>query len=698
MKGLQCLDENEKYDKVHACAKHFAVHSGPEWNRHSFNAENISPRDLYETYLPPFEALVKEGKVKEVMCAYNRFEGEPCCGSNRLLNHILRREWGYDGIVVSDCSAISDFHNDKGHKTHADAASASSAAVLSGTDLECGSNYRSLTEGVKKGFIDEADIDRSVKRLLQARFELGEMDEPDQVKWAQIPYSVVCSDKHDSLSLDMARKSMTLLLNKNNALPLERGGTTIAVMGPNANDSVMQWGNYNGLPKRTITILDGIRSAMGKDDKLIYEQGCSWVERTLIRSVFNQCKSKEGAGFSARYWNNTEFKGAPAATSRLTTPFRLCTSGATVFAPGVNLTDFSATYQSVFTPQETGEVVFDFYCYGSVKLLVDGKEIGSFTNKHGSRPRAYGMHVNAGKSYDIEIKFQYFSSDAQLNFDLGFKEEADIQRSVAKVKDADVVIFAGGISPQLEGEEMGVKLPGFRGGDRTDIELPAVQREMIKALHDAGKKVIFVNCSGSPIAMEPETEYCQAILQAWYPGQSGGKAVAEVLFGDYNPAGRLPATFYRNLAQLPDFEDYNMAGHTYRFFNGEPLFPFGYGLSYTTFKYGKIQLKSSAQTGETVKITIPVTNTGSRNGEEVVQVYLKKQGEADGPVKTLRAFKRVYIPAGKTVKVELELTPKQLEWWDSATNTMRTMPNTFDVMVGGSSKDSDLQKKTLKLL
>lgn len=698
VKGLQCLDENEKYDKVHACAKHFAVHSGPEWNRHSFNAENISPRDLYETYLPPFEALVKEGKVKEVMCAYNRFEGEPCCGSNRLLHHILRQEWGYEGIVVSDCSAISDFHNGKGHKTHADAASASSAAVLSGTDLECGSNYRLLTEGVKRGLIDEADIDRSVKRLLQARFELGEMDDPAQVKWAQIPYSVVCSDKHDSLSLDMARKSMTLLQNKEHMLPLDRDGITIAVMGPNANDSVMQWGNYNGIPKRTITILDGICSALGKNSRLIYEQGCSWVERTLIRSVFNQCKSKEGAGFSARYWNNTEFEGAPVATALLTTPFRLCTSGATVFAPGVNLTDFSAIYRSVFTPQETGEVVFDFYSYGSVQLLVDGKEIGSFTNKHGSRPRAYGMHVDAGKSYDIEIKFRYFSSDAQLNFDLGFKEEADIQRSVAKVKDADVVIFAGGISPQLEGEEMGVKLPGFRGGDRTDIELPAVQREMIKALHDAGKKIVFVNCSGSPIAMEPEVEHCQAILQAWYPGQSGGKAVADVLFGDYNPAGRLPATFYRNLAQLPDFEDYNMAGHTYRFFKGEPLFPFGYGLSYTTFKYGKMRLASSVKVGETAKITVPVTNTGSRDGEEVVQVYLKKQGETDGPIKTLRAFKRVFIPAGKTVEVELELTPKQLEWWDATTNTMRTMPNTFDVMIGGSSKDSDLQKKTLKLL
>lgn len=456
------------------------------------------------------------------MCAYNRFEGEPCCGSNRLLTHILREEWGYDGIVVSDCSAISDFHNAKGHKTHPDAASASSAAVLSGTDLECGSNYRSLIEGVKRGLINEKDIDRSVKRLLQARFELGEMDEFSRVDWAQTPYSVVGSDKHDSLSLDMARKSMTLLQNKNGILPLKRGGKVIAVMGPNANDSVMQWGNYNGTPKRTITILDGIRSAMGKDDKLIYEQGCSWVERKLIRSVFSQCKSENGPGFSARYWNNTEFKGEPAATAQLSTPFHLCTSGATVFAPGVNLTDFSAVYQSVFTPRESGDVVFDFYCYGSVKLLVDGKEVKSFTNKHGSRPQAHGMRVEAGKSYDIEIRFQYFASDAQLNFDIGFKEECDIQRSVAKVKDADIVIFAGGISPQLEGEEMGVDLPGFKRGDRTDIELPAVQREMIKALHDAGKKVIFVNCSGSPIAMKAETEHCQAILQAWYPGQSGG--------------------------------------------------------------------------------------------------------------------------------------------------------------------------------
>lgn len=523
------------------------------------------------------------------------------------------------------------------------------------------------------------------------------MDDPSKVEWTKIPYSVVCSAEHDSLSLDIARKSMTLLLNKNNILPLKRGGQTIAVMGPNANDSVMQWGNYNGTPKHTITLLEGIRSAMGENDKLIYEQGCSWVERSLIRSVFNQCTSKEGPGFSARYWNNKEYEGNAAATAQLTTPFRLCTSGATVFAPGVNLTDFSAIYQSVFTPQETGEVIFNFYSCGATQLLINGEEVKKFTNKHGGRGQAYAMHAEAGKPYDIEIRFQYFSGDAQLNFDLGFKEEVNIKNTVAKVKDADIVIFAGGISPSLEGEEMGVNLPGFRKGDRTDIELPAVQRELIKALCDAGKKVIFVNFSGSPIAMEPETKYCQAILQAWYPGQSGGKAAAEVLFGDYNPAGRLPVTFYRNIAQLPDFEDYNMTGRTYRYFKGDPLFPFGYGLSYTTFNYGNIKLEQTIKVGETAKMVIPVTNAGNRDGEEVVQVYLKKQEDTEGPTKTLRAFKRVQIPAGKTVNVELELTPKQLEWWDAQTNTMRTIAGNFDIMVGGNSKDAELQVKTLTL-
>lgn len=697
VKGLQGPADG-KYDKLHACAKHFAVHSGPEWNRHSFNAENIKPRDLYETYLPPFEALVKEGKVEEVMCAYNRFEGDPCCGSDRLLMQILRGEWGFDGIVVSDCGAIADFYNDRGHHTHPDAESASAAAVVSGTDLECGSSYKALIESVKKGLISEETVDTSVKRLMKARFALGEMDEPEKVSWTKIPFSVVASAAHDSLALNMARESMTLLINKDNFLPLKRGGLTVAVMGPNANDSVMQWGNYNGMPPHTVTILDGVRNMLGADDKLIYEQGCPWVERTLIQSAFSQCKSDKGPGFTARYWNNLEREGEPVTTAQVTTPFRFCTSGATVFAPGVNLTDFSATYNSVFTPKESGEIVLEVYCYGSGRLRVNGEEVKGFSNKHGARKSTHAMKVQAGKSYDLELDFEYLRSDAQLNFDLGFKKEVDIRKSVERVKDADIVVFASGISPSLEGEEMGVNLPGFKKGDRTDIELPAVQRELIEALYRAGKKIILVNCSGSPIGLEPETQKCEAILQAWYPGQQGGTAVAEVLFGDYNPAGKLPVTFYRNVSQLPDFEDYNMTGRTYRYMQDAPLFPFGYGLSYTTFGYGKTALdKSELTAGQPLRLTVPVTNTGKRDGEEVVQVYLRKQGDAEGPVKTLRAFKRVRIPAGKTVNVEFDLKDKELEWWDDQSNTVRVCPGNYDIMVGGSSKEEDLQRTTIAI-
>jgi beta-glucosidase len=356
-----------------------------------------------------------------------------------------------------------------------------------------------------------------------------------KVSWTKIPLSVVASAKHDSLSLGIALKSMTLLLNKNNILPLKRGELTLAVMGPNANDSVMQWGNYNGMPSQTVTILEGIRRMLGHTDKLIYEQGCGLVERTLIHSAFNLCKSSTGNGFSARYWNNTTRKGEPVTRNQVTTPFQFCTSGATVFAPGVNLTDFSSTYNSIFTPKQSGEVLFEIYAYGSGRLRINQEEVKSFSNKHGARKATYALQVQAGKPYHIELDFEYLRSDAQLNFDLGFKKEVDIMQSVDKVKDADIVVFAGGISPSLEGEEMGINLPGFKKGDRTDIELPAVQRELIAALHKAGKKVILVNCSGSPIGLEPETKECEAILQAWYPGQSGGTAVAQVLFGDYNP-------------------------------------------------------------------------------------------------------------------------------------------------------------------
>jgi beta-glucosidase len=364
----------------------------------------------------------------------------------------------------------------------------------------------------------------------------------------------------------------------------------------------------------------------------------------------------------------------------------------------VNLTNFTATYSSLFIPVKSGEVVFDFYVNGTVALLVNDEEVRRVRTHHGANRMVHTMRVEAGKSYDIKINFDYSRGDAELNFDFGFKEEIDMAKSIAKVKDADVVLFVGGISPTLEGEEMGVKLPGFRGGDRTDIELPEVQRAFIKALHEAGKKVIFVNCSGSPIGLEPETEACEAILQVWYPGQAGGTAVAEVLFGDYNPAGRLPVTFYRNISQLPDFEDYSMADRTYRYMKDEPLFPFGYGLSYTSFEYGRPKVdRDKVLTGETVNLTVPVTNSGEMDGDEVVQVYLRKQGDKDGPDKTLRAFRRVFIPSGETRSVTFELRGDQFEWWNPDTESVEVYPGDFELLVGGSSKESELMKITVSL-
>lgn len=377
VRGLQG-PEGEKYDKLHACAKHYAVHSGPEWNRHSFNAENIDPRDLWETYLPAFKDLVQKVHVKEVMCAYNRFEGEPCCGSNRLLMQILRDEWGYKEIVVSDCWAISDFYNKGAHETDPDKQHASAKAVLSGTDVECGDSYASLPEAVKEGLIDEKQIDISLKRLMKARFELGEMDEPSQVSWAQIPYSVVDSKEHRELALRMARESLVLLQNNQSLLPLNKN-LKVAVVGPNANDSVMQWGNYNGFPSHTITLLEGIREYL-PESQIIYEPGCDLTSDVTLQSVFQQCSMDGKQGFSAKYWNNTKQEGTPDVTNHISTPFHFITTGATTFAAGINLQDFSASYESVFRPAKSEDIAFRFQTQGITKLSIDGKEVAAGMN------------------------------------------------------------------------------------------------------------------------------------------------------------------------------------------------------------------------------------------------------------------------------------------------------------------------------
>lgn len=686
VRGLQG-QENGKYDKLHACAKHFAVHSGPEWNRHSFDAENIAPWDLWETYLPAFKDLVQKADVKEVMCAYNRFEGEPCCGSNRLLMQILRDEWRYKGIVVSDCGAISDFYRPGTHGTHPDKEHASAGAVLSGTDLECGGEYGSLADAVKAGLIDEKQIDVSLKRLLTARFELGEMDE--QPAWAEIPASTLNSKEHQDLALHMARESLVLLQNKNDILPLNTG-LKVAVMGPNANDSVMQWGNYNGIPGHTVTLLEAVRSKL-PEGQVMYEPGCDRTSREALQSLFSECSINGKPGFSAEYWNNRICEGEVVATDQISTPFHFTTTGATTFAPGVEITNFSARYESVFRPSQSGDVAFRFQLDGEVTLMVDGEQVAQ--KVYVKNPtNLYTLQAKAGKEYHIEILFKQRNERATLDFDLGKQVEINLNLAVEKVKDADVVLFAGGISPSLEGEEMPVEVPGFKGGDRTDIELPAVQRDLLKALKKAGKKVVFINYSGSAIGLVPESNTCEAILQAWYPGQAGGTAIVDVLFGDYNPAGRLPVTFYKDAGQLPDFEDYSMKGRTYRYMQQQPLFPFGHGLSYTTFTYGEANLsKNTIGDGGTVTLTIPVSNAGQRDGDEVVQVYLRCMADKEGPHYTLRAFKRVHIPAGETKQVTIPLTYESFEWFDTATNTVHPLKGTYELLYGGSSDKNKLK-------
>lgn len=696
VKGLQG-PADAKYRKLLACAKHYAVHSGPEWSRHQLNLNNVDPRDLNETYLPAFKSLVQQADVREVMCAYQRLDDEPCCGNSQLLQRILRDEWGFKYLVVSDCGAIGDFYTS--HKVSSDAVHAASKGVWAGTDVECqwiNHNYRKLPEAVEKGLITEAEIDRHVLRVLEGRFELGEMDDDAIVPYAQIPISVVNNEEHRKLALDMARESMTLLQNKNNVLPLKKSGK-IAVVGPNANDKPMLWGNYNGTPFSTITILDGITSKLSAKN-IIYDKGCDLVEDKVTQSYFANCSVDGKKGFKATYWNTPDFTGNVVATTQITDPIKLTTAGQHEFASGVKLEGFSAKYETEFEAPTTEEIVFKCGATGYFELFVNGESVRKFNNWRTLISRI-PYQVEAGKKYKFEMRFAQLNNwEANIEFNFGKEVNVDYTDLLSKVKGIDVVVFVGGLSTVLEGEEMPVNYPGFKGGDRTDIELPAVQRNCLKALKQAGKKVIFVNCSGSAIAFTPETETCDAILQAWYPGESGGLAVADVLFGDYNPSGKLPITFYKNSDQLKDFEDYSMKGRTYRFMN-DALFPFGFGLSYTTFAIGDAQpCKTEIRNNETVELPIPVSNTGKRDGTEILQVYVKKVNDTDGPSKTLRGFKRVDVKAGKTTPVTIELVPSSFEFYDRSQHKMAVTPGEYEVLYGTSSDTKDLKSLKIKLL
>ena len=692
VRGLQGVGYNgedlgvSKYRKLLACAKHFAVHSGPEWNRHTFNIENLPERDLWETYLPAFKALVQQGKVAEVMCAYQRIDGQACCAQSRYEQQILRNEWGFKGLITSDCGAIRDFLP-TWHHVAKDGAEASAKAVLAGTDVECGSEYKNLPAAVKRGDIKEADLDRSLRRLLIARFELGDFDSDELNAWTKIPESVVASKEHKELALQMARKGIVLLKN-NGVLPLTN--ENIVVMGPNANDSVMMWGNYAGYPTRTITALEGI-SEKGKVKseklKVKYIQGCGLTRNEAFDSRYAQVQGPLGyQGMQAIYWNNTEMKGKPVTTVHITNPIKLSNGGNTVFAPGVNLENFSARLDGIFKPTKDETLIFDISADDKLRLIVNGDTLVDIWKvRHRIQGGKKELAVKAGQHYRIQIDYVQETGYATLNFDIKKKVTPTPEQLLAQIGDTETVIFIGGISPSLEGEEMKVSEPGFKGGDRTSIELPQVQRDMLTLLHQAGKKVIFVNCSGSAMGLAPEMESCDAIIQWWYDGELGGSALADVLYGDYNPSGKLPITFYKSTDELPDFLDYTMKNRTYRYYQGEALFPFGYGMSYTTFDISKPTYKNN-------KVRVMVKNTNTRQGIETVQVYIRRLTDKEGPQKTLKAYKQVELNPGESKVVDIDFPRQSFEGWDAGTNTMRVVPGRYELMVGSSSADKDLKK------
>ncbi|MCF0166666.1 MAG: glycoside hydrolase family 3 C-terminal domain-containing protein [Bacteroidales bacterium] len=694
VEGLQGPRE-ARYRRLLACAKHYAIHSGPEYTRHHANLTDIAPRDLWESYMPAFKALVQDADVREVMCAYQRWDDQPCCGSNRLLQRILRDEWGFKYLVVSDCGAVSDFW--RSHKSSSNATHAAAAGVLAGTDVECGSDYKNIPAAVKAGLIDEKDLDKSLIRLLEGRFSLGEMEtDPSLCEWNAIsPDTVECAS-HNDLTYRMAQQTMVLLQNNNSVLPIKKS-RKVAVIGPNAHNERMMWGNYNGVPTNTVSILEGIQSKIG-GAKVFYLPGCDHVDTLKLESYYSTCAYNGATGTKASYWTNPKMEGEPTATRHFSAPFSQNTLGRHPFGDGIPLEGFSAKYETAFTAKATEDLTFHIEGSSGITLKVNGETIyRTYTWRYVNENIIF--KAEAGKKYNVELLYtQVPTWNAAIVFDFGVQSKIDYAKEIEALKGYDYVVFCGGISPQLEGEEMPIKLPGFRGGDRTSIELPAVQREYLKALKAAGKKVVFVNCSGSAVALEPETKSCDAILQAWYAGERGGDAVADVIFGDYNPGGKLPVTFYRNDAQLPDYEDYSMKGRTYRYMTEDPLFAFGYGLSYSNFEIGKAKLSATeVKAGETVSVIVPVTNKSKKAGDEVVQVYIRREGDAEGPSKTLRGYARVNIPAKGKVETEIKLDGRSFEWWDEQSQRMQTLPGTYTVFYGNSSRDADLQSVTVTL-
>ena len=680
VRGLQ--GDDPKYLKAAACAKHFAVHSGPEPSRH---VDNFDPStyDLWDTYLPAFKELVVNAKVAGVMCAYNAVNTQPCCANDLLMNDILKKQWKFSGYVTSDCWAIDDFF--KYHKTHKDSVSAAVDAVMHGTDVECGTSvYYTLLNGVKNGLIKESQLDASLKKLFMIRYRLGMFDPSSMVKYAQTPASVLESADHKAHALKMAQQSIVLLKNSNNILPLSKTIKKILVLGPNADNPISVLGNYNGTPSQVITALAGIKNKLDNHVEVVYEKAVNYTNDTLLHytDISNLISFENKPGFKAEYFNNKDLKNEPVAVRQEYKVDNFWQEGQNVIG-NINAGNFSARYTTNFTAAADGYMTFEIEADDGYRLLINDKEVMNAWLRNRWGARTYKLETKKDVVYKIVLEYWQGEGKANVRLSAGNFAQTDYDRLLERTKDADAIVFVGGISPQLEGEEMQVNFPGFTGGDRTSILLPAVQTAMMKKLQSTGKPVVFVMMTGSAIATPWEADNIPAIVNAWYGGQAAGTALADVLFGDYNPAGRLPVTFYKGDNDLAGFSNYSMANRTYRYFKGDALYPFGYGLSYTTFNYDKLVIPATATTGKNVVVSVSVTNTGNKDGEEVVQLYVSNQNMAiRSAIKALKGFKRITLKAGETKTISFTLTPDDLSAVDEK-GLLKQLKGNVLISVGG---------------
>jgi beta-glucosidase len=706
IRGLQ--GDDPKYLKTIATAKHYAVHSGPESLRHTFDAV-VDDRDLRDTYLPQFEMAVKDGGAFSVMCAYNRVDGLPACANPRLLNDILRKQWGFRGYVVSDCGAIGDIYLN--HKTSPNAQEGVASAVKAGTDLNCGVEYGSLLPAVRAGLLSESEIDQALGRLLMARFRLGLFDPPAMVKYAQIRYSANDSPAHRQLALEAARKSIVLLKNDGRALPLSKSLKTIAVIGPDADDPEVLLGNYNGEPTAPVTPLAGIRRKAGRAMKVLYSRGSGLAanlplfEAVPTAALFTSNGPDKRNGLNAEYFASSNYDGKQHRPRELTYPSsgklvgQVPADAKPLFTridpqvdfnwwdgaprPDMNDDDFGVRWTGYLAPPVSGRYQLGAFGLNAYELYLDGKPIAQLSNIHEANHRYSAVDLEAGKLYQVRLDFHEFVNDARIRLQWSRPETDGTEEALAAARQADVTVLVLGLSPRLEGEEMSIRVEGFQGGDRVQLGIPRAQEDLMQKVVALRKPVVLVLLNGSAVSVNWAREHVPAIVEAWYPGQAGGDALADVLFGDYNPAGRLPVTFYQSAGQLPPFTDYNMKGRTYRFFTGEPLFPFGFGLSYTTFAYQNLKLPGAVRPGEDVKLTVEVENKGEIAGDEVVQIYVKRVDSATGaPIRSLAAFQRVAMRPREKKTVQIGLSARQLSVV-TADGRRMAEPGAFEISAGG---------------